>query len=141
MLKLLVPVDGSDVSRRLAEFLVRLQEQAVPVEIHLLNVQLPVDSGHARMFVSKEDVDRYHREEAHAALKPACEVLDAACVAHQNHVLVGHVVPSIVAFAAEQRFDVLVMGTHGRSSLSGLVMGSVARDVIREVAIPVTLVK
>ncbi len=141
MFKLLVPVDGSEAARKLAQFVVRMHQRGAPAEIHLLNVQLPVESGHARMFVSREDVDRYHREEAHAALKPAQEVLDAAGIAHQDHVLVGHVVPSICAFADEQGFDAIIIGTHGRSGLKGLVMGSVAQDVVQEARIPVTLVK
>ncbi|HUJ62249.1 MAG TPA: universal stress protein [Kofleriaceae bacterium] len=47
---------------------------------------------------------------------------------------------AIVAHARQGKFDLIVMGTHGRSGLSRWVMGSVAEQVLRHAPCPVLLV-
>lgn len=139
--KVLVPVDGSVYSERVIDFLLDQMAAEGPMELHLLNVQIPVDSGHARMFVSTGDIEAFHREEGLAALRPARSRLDAAGVEYAWHVAVGRVADTIVRFAREHAVDRIVMGTHGRSGLTHLLMGSVASEVSRAANVPVTLVK
>jgi len=141
MAKVLVPVDGSANSDRVIDHLIVQQAAEGAMELHLLNVQIPVDSGHARMFVAQEDVEAYHREEGLQALKSAREKLDAAGVKYHWHVAVGHIADTIIRFAQAQAFDRIVMGTHGRSALAHLLLGSVASDVSRHAGIPVTMIK
>lgn len=141
MPKLLVPVDGSTNSDRVIDHLIGELATGGAMELHLLNVQIPVDSGHARMFVSAEDVEAYHREEGLQALQSAREKLDTAGVKYHWHVAVGHVIDTILRFAREHSIDHIVMGTHGRSALTHLLLGSVASGVSRKADIPVTLIK
>jgi nucleotide-binding universal stress UspA family protein len=141
MTKVLVPVDGSEFSDRALDYLIGLFRNQGPLEVHLLSVQIPIDSGHARMFVSSEDVEAYHRDEGMKVLKPYLERLDAEQIPYTYHVLVGHVAPTIARFAKERKFDKVVMGTHGRSGMTNLLLGSVAQNVIRRLKIPVALVK
>ena len=42
---------------------------------------------------------------------------------------------------AERAIDQIVIGTHGRNALAGLLMGSVAQRVVHLVSMPVLLVK
>jgi nucleotide-binding universal stress UspA family protein len=111
------------------------------VDIHLLNVQIPIDSGHARMFVSQDDLEAYHREEGLAALAKARQMLDEAGVPYRHHITVGHVADTLVRYAAEHRFDKIVMGTHGYGGLLDALLGSAAREVLKRSSVPVTLVK
>ncbi len=141
MLKVLVAVDGSEHSDRAVNHLIKLHQTKEKMDIHLLNVQPPVESGHARMFINKEDLERYYREEAKLALDRARKLLDRAGVPHTEHLAVGRVVDTIVNFAREQQFDQIVMGTFGRSGLAHMLMGSVASAVLQLSDIPVTLVK
>ncbi len=141
MTRVLVPVDGSAYSDRAIDHLIRQTAAGGAMELHLLNVQIPVDSGHARMFVAAEDIEAYHREEGLQALKSAREKLDAAGVSYNWHVAVGHISDTIIQFAREHDVDSIVMGTHGRSALSHLLLGSVASDVSRAAGRPVTLIK
>jgi nucleotide-binding universal stress UspA family protein len=57
------------------------------------------------------------------------------------HVAVGHIADTIVGFAHEHACDRIVMGTHGRSALTHLLLGSVASEVSRSARVPVMLVK
>lgn len=141
MSKVLVPVDGSAYTDRVIDHLLHEIAAEGPIEMHLLNVQIPVDSGHARMFVSAEDVEAYHREEGLQALKSARDKLDAAGVKYGWHIAVGHIADTIIHFAREHAVDRIVMGTHGRTALSHLLLGSVASDVSRNAGVPVTLIK
>lgn len=141
MIKILVPVDGSPFSDRSLDYLIELSKTQGPLDIHLLSVQIPIDSGHARQFATEQEIDAYHRDEGMQVLKPYMQRLDADGIAYSYHVLVGHVAPTIGRFATEQQFDKLVMGTHGRTGLNNLLMGSVAQNVVRHVKIPVALVK
>ncbi len=47
----------------------------------------------------------------------------------------------IIRVAAEEHFDLIVMGTHGRKGFERLVMGSVAERVVRQAACPVLTVR
>ena len=47
----------------------------------------------------------------------------------------------LVDFAKKEDFDMIVLGTHGRTGLSHLVMGSVAEAVIRHADCPVVTVR
>ena len=47
---------------------------------------------------------------------------------------------SIVRYARDNAFDLIVMGTHGRSGIAHLVKGSVAEEVIRGATCPVMTV-
>src|SRR3546814_1783512 len=49
-------------------------------ELHLLNAPLPILSGHARMFLSKQDVQNYYDEEGEKALADARQAAEQAGV-------------------------------------------------------------
>jgi nucleotide-binding universal stress UspA family protein len=48
---------------------------------------------------------------------------------------------AIVAYANERRFDLIVMGTHGRGAVAHLLMGSVTERVVRTAPCPVLTVR
>jgi nucleotide-binding universal stress UspA family protein len=141
MAKILIAVDGSAHARRAVEEVIKQQAAQGQAEIHLLNVQIPIESGHARMFVSHEELEDYYREEGLAALAEARKLLDAAGIPYTHHIAVGHVAQTIAAYAKEKGFDQIVLGSHGRGALTHLLLGSVATDVLRIAEVPVTLVK
>ena len=59
----------------------------------------------------------------------------------ETHVVQGvNVADAIVEKANEIEAQVVILGTHGRTGLSRLVMGSVASDVMRREGVPVILI-
>lgn len=56
-------------------------------------------------------------------------------------VITGRPAQSIVDHAAAERFDLIVMGTHGRTGLSHAFLGSVAERVVRKAPCPVLTVR
>jgi nucleotide-binding universal stress UspA family protein len=143
MLKFLVPVDGSETSTRAVDHLLkRLAWFKDGVEIHLLNVQHPVPAGgQVSAVVGHEKLAQYHHDEGMAHLKSAMQKLDAAGVRYHYHIGVGDEAEIICRYATQQGCDQIFMGTHGRGSVSSLVLGSVASRVVHLSPVPVLLVK
>jgi nucleotide-binding universal stress UspA family protein len=62
-------------------------------------------------------------------------------VKYEQHYLMGSPQNEILQFANEQGVDLIVMGSHGRTGISRLLMGSVAEAVMRRANCPVLVVK
>ncbi len=62
-------------------------------------------------------------------------------VEYEHRLLLGDPAEMIVQLAEQEKADLIVMGTHGRSGLSRLLMGSVAEAVVRQAPCPVLTVK
>lgn len=58
-----------------------------------------------------------------------------------HHLLRGDCAGEIVRLADELKVDLIVMGTHGRSGIGRLLMGSVAEAVMRHAPCPVVTAK
>ena len=62
-------------------------------------------------------------------------------VPFEHRMLTGDPAGALVDFAKEEHMDLIVLGTHGRSGLSRLLMGSVAEAVVRRAECPVLTFK
>lgn len=62
-------------------------------------------------------------------------------VSMERQLEVGNPAKEILRLAQELRCGLIVMGTHGRTGLSRVLMGSVAEEVSREALCPVLTVK
>ncbi len=136
---ILVPIDGSDQSLRALDHALGLAKTGGG-EIHLVNVQPPVDNV-VTTFVGKAEVSDYHREEGKKALVVAEERCKAAGIKWTCHIGVGKAGAVIASFAKSSHAGLIVMGARGLGGAAGLLLGSVSRDVIASVDIPVTIVK
>ena len=142
MLKLLVATDGSDHANRVIDHVIKQAGRcAEPVEVHLLNVQLPLAGVNIKLFISREDLNAYYHDEGMAALKSGREKLDAAGIKNEFHIGVGDPAQVIVQYAEDKQCEQIVMGTRGLGTVSNLVLGSVATKVIHLAKVPVLLVK
>jgi nucleotide-binding universal stress UspA family protein len=62
-------------------------------------------------------------------------------VPYEHHLITGEPAGAITRFAETKSVDMIVMGTHGRTGLSRLLMGSVAEAVVRRAQCPVITYK
>ncbi len=53
----------------------------------------------------------------------------------------GHPINEILTTADKGNYDIVVMGTHGQSKISKLLLGSVARGVVDECKVPVLTIR
>lgn len=139
MLKVLIPVDGSDNSLRTVGFLV---EKAAlykePLEIHVLNVQRPFPGTIRGVH---EQAEKYHHDEGIKALAGARKLLDDAGLKYTYHISVGEAGEVIAHYCKDQQIQQIVMGTRGAGAVANMLLGSVATKVLHMVEVPVLLVK
>ncbi len=80
-------------------------------------------------------------ERTEGALLKLLEEAGAGDIPARQHVRIGHAPRRILEFADEGRVDLIVLGSHGRTGLSRLLIGSVAEKVVRLAPCPVFTVK
>lgn len=136
---ILVPVDGSANSDRAVRYAIELLKGGGG-KLHLLNVQPPV-GGAVSTFVRKADIDSYHRDEGEKALAGAAKIAADADMPAEKHISVGRPGALVAEFAGRVGAVMIVMGTRGHTGLAGVILGSVAQDVIARADVPVCLVK
>lgn len=81
-------------------------------------------------------------EDAHTEAREKLEVIAAGFEGfpHRCHVRHGQVWRNLAAIVEENSVDLIVVGTHGRTGLGKLVLGSVAEDILRHANCPVLTV-
>ena len=139
--RILLPVDGSQPAVKAVEYVCALRNARIPVEVRLLNVQMSIASGHVRAFVTQDTIDAYCRAEGEEALGAAKKVLQAAGMAFNEHIVLGHAGQTIASHALRWGCTRIVMGTRGQGALANIMVGSTALQVVHLSEIPVTLVK
>jgi nucleotide-binding universal stress UspA family protein len=137
MIRVLLPVDGSDNSARAVQRVASCSQRLAPIEVKLLYVQ--VDDGTASTSLD-EPVRNDALEAGSRALHSASAVLARAGIACTTESRKGFVPSVIVEHARSMNCDAIVMGTRGMGSTEQ-VLGSIARQVINLSDLPVTLVK
>lgn len=140
MKAVLVAVDGSDTSNRAVGHAIDLIAAGLAAELHLLNVQ-PDLGGAIATFVSREQIDSHHREEGQKGLASGVALAKKAGIEAKVHIGVGRQGEIVGDFVDKVGAGLVVLGTRGHTGLAGVLLGSVAQDVIAHVKVPVTLVK
>jgi len=144
MLKVLMETDGSQHAERGVGHLIGLIEQgglfSADAEVHLLNVPLCLPSRITRHMAEQElsDLSAAHST---SACQPAVELHQQAGIAFTRHTRVGAPGMEIVDCVNELQCQGIAMGSHGAGLTLGVLLGSVASEVIKHTSLAVTLVK
>ena len=139
MVKILVPIDGSPQSTDALDY--ALDEFDVS-EILLLHVIDLIEAGYsATASVPGYTEEWYEQQQAKAEelFEAACEHADGADM--ETATEIGRPSRAIVEYAEEHDIDHIVMGSHGRSGVTRILLGSVAETVVRRSPVPVTIVR
>jgi nucleotide-binding universal stress UspA family protein len=140
-MRILVPLDGSEYSKRAVAFLAsRSTLIGAEPEVHVLNVQ-PTIARMAAARLGRELTRRIYQTEAEAVLAPACKALAKAGIAIETHVENGHAAERIAQVAENLKADLVVLGAHGYSEFKGLLFGSVTHGVLARSKRPVLVLR
>lgn len=110
-------------------------------KITLLSVHDDAGLGRAKAFVGKARVAGYLRELSEKELTPARKLLQADGSGYDIEIRTSHVAKEIVNCASKGKFDMIVMGSKGRSAVADLLIGSVTQRVLATAKQPVVVVK
>ena len=142
-MKLLVPVDGSPASLRAVRLANKFAMERQQASIVLLNVQnltmlgLAEGMGIMPAALIEEEEERTGDEALKAAVA-ACQDAGVRFTARSER---GAPAATIDQIARKEKADHIIMGTRGLGAIRGLLVGSVATQVLHLVEVPVTLVK
>ncbi len=139
--RVLVPVDGSEHAVRASEFVLERFPDATMILLHVIN---PAEAGFTAQATVPTFSEEWYESEKERAQEIFADVEAEAGdspVEFDRVVEVGKPTRVIVEYASENDIDHIVMGSHGRSGVSRILLGSVAETVIRRSSVPVTIIR
>jgi len=134
---LLVPLDGSSLAEAVLPAVASLAARlgtAVTL-LHVRERRAPATIHGARHLTDLDEAERYLEAVERSLGLRGCPV-----TRHVHSSEEDDVAQAIVQHAEEFRADLIVLSTHGRGGLRGLVMGSIAQRVLQQGTAPVFLV-
>lgn len=143
--RILVPVDFSECSTAALRYAAGIAKQfgASLDVLHVLElphyvipdvlVEVPGER--------KQTLTEFARSEASKDLHKQLSELEGAGIEVHSRLKAGYPRDEILTTAEEGHYHLVVMGTHGRTGLSHLFLGSVAEQVVRRSSVPVLTIR
>ena len=144
----LIPTDGSRLARKGVRAGVRLARKlgARVTGLYVIFPYAPMNAGDASVYavygLAAREARKEFEKEAHAALTAVAKDARAAGVPCVTLTVVGgRPWEVILRTARSKRCDAIVMASHGRSGIGGLLLGSQTTRVLANSKIPVLVVR
>src|SRR5437016_7879524 len=134
--KILFPTDFSAFGQEALRWATVLARDTGATMIIAHVEEPPMAYGGGEMYFPAEEGDREELKQALVKIVPA-----DPNVRFEHKLLAGDPASAIVEAAEQENADLIVIGTHGRTGLTRLLMGSVAEAVVRRAKCPVLTVK
>lgn len=139
--KILCPVDYSDCSAKALRYAagLALKDSAKLYLMHVIDKRVYDYGGpvyEAQLSPDAEVIEHLKEKLGESVPKEIRGDIDVETI-----VTVGVPAQEIVNAADDKGVDVIVMGTHGRTGIAHVVMGSVAENVVRKALCPVLTVR
>jgi len=134
---ILVPIDFSETSDAALKYAVEMA-QAFGAQLYLMHV--PGKTG--EHFEANFPIGRFETAaQERLGTLPRLSPEEIARLRPEYALRIGTPAEEIVRYADARDVDLIIMGTHGRSGVAHLLMGSVAEQVVRMAPCPVLLVR
>lgn len=140
--KILVPVDFSESSTLALDTAVALAKD-YDASLTIVHVYEPLAIAlpEGYQLFSEEQLNQMFAEFQRELAQQRKRAESAGALRVDTELLHGFAVGEIQNFAEQCKFDLIVMGTHGRRGLSHALLGSVAERVVRLAPCPVLTVR
>ena len=147
--KILYPTDLSDVSKKALAFIMGMREAGAKevVVLRVIDQKRRTEYVHGISWAGKDEIKFFDRvnkqleQEATEELKPIKSKLRAAGFTVKLRVERGVPRVKILEVEKEEDVSVTVLGSHGRSNVAEMLLGSVSEHVIRHCEKPVIVIK
>ncbi len=140
-MKVLLPVDGSELSMEAVRFALRMRQDGLNLSAVLANVQEPASLYEMLVAHDPDVIDQVSAEAGLHALQPAQALLDEAGVDYECEVAKGDPAHTLIDISERFGCDLVVMGARGASALRSAMLGSVSNEVLHASSVPVVIVK
>ncbi len=141
MLKILIAVDGSELSLDAVHYALNLVQQGLQASFVLANVQesatlYEMVVAHDPLVLQQVSLDAGTHQ-----LAAAQALVSAADIEFDSVVESGDPVNMLLDIAEREACDAIILGAKGHGNLLGSIMGSVSQQMVQDCPIPVTVVK
>ena len=127
--KILVPIDGSDHSRKVIELASDIASR-YKAEVYIVHVVSPLDRTHELADNLLKEVEKNYQDFAQRIIDEAeREFKKKGVENYQSAILRGDPGQEILQFAKENGVDMIVMGSRGAGAADMLMFGSVSHKV------------
>lgn len=139
----LVAYDGSDPAQAAIEYTI---EEHADKEIVLLRV-VEIASGMTDAGINmiqerfREKPEKVKTEARQTVAEETADLFEEADLEFETAIVFGDPAKEIVEYAEGNSIDQIVIGNHGRSGVSRVLLGSVGEKVVRRAPMPVTVVR
>ena len=140
-MKLLLPVDGSDVSLEAVRVAIRLAKDGLNTSVVLANVQEAATLYELVVAHDPAVIEQVGAAAGAHTLKAAEALLTLGGIAYETEIASGDPAHTIVDILERYGCDMVVMGASGMSPLRGALLGSVSNEVLHSANVPVMIVK
>jgi len=140
-MKILVPVDGSDLALNAVRHALRLRSEGLEATFVLATVQEPVYLYERVLPPDAEVLERISGAVGDRALAGAEALFQAAGVAFEREIGAGEPAPVVIEMAKRLGCDAIIVGARGLGVLRSALMGSVSTGILHASTLPVTVVK
>lgn len=141
-MRILLAIDGSELARHAVDYVIRHRDTlAREGDVTCLFVDAPPLLRAVGAFGADPGMPPVPPVEPEQILAPQLAALRDAGLSPSLMVREGDPGVEIAQAATEGKFDLIVMGTHGRKLITRALLGSVANKVLASCTVPVLLVR
>jgi nucleotide-binding universal stress UspA family protein len=140
-MKILLPVDGSPFTKRMLAWLITHETWLDPAHKYTVLTVTPPIPPHALSVFPADELKQFYDDSAEAVFKPIRKFLAKHDLATNYVAKVGFAPEVIAKIADKDKYDLVIMGSHGHGNFMNLVMGSVATQVLARSKVPVLLAR
>jgi nucleotide-binding universal stress UspA family protein len=140
-MKILLPLDGSDVSLGAVRFAIRLIREGLQASLVLANVQEPATLYEMVVAPDVQVLEKVSAEAGAHALQGGEALLKLAGMAYECEVASGDPAHTIVDIVERLGCDLVIMGASGMGPLRSALLGSVSHEVLHAAGVPVMIIK
>jgi nucleotide-binding universal stress UspA family protein len=136
---ILLPLDGSEKSVHALDYAIYLAKQT-SAEIHAVNCYELLDTTLEVSGVFAKEVIKSVENHAADVLEKAAQLMETEGVKFTTKAILGSPGKVLTNLVKSKEFDIIIMGSHGHSDISGMFLGSVTHKVLNTIYCPVMVV-
>ena len=140
-MKMLLAADGSPYTKRMLAYLAAHDEWLARDHDYTVFHGVLALPHRAAAYAGLALVRSYYDDDAETVFRPIRAFLKRHGIEATFVHKIGDPAGNIAKLAAKGKFDLLVMGSHGRGALGNLVLGSTATKVLAQCSTPVLLIR
>jgi len=138
--KILVPVDGSDISYRALDSALFLSERLAS-KITAIHVIEKVPTVYIQSQKVLDELLETHKNESQKILDECSSIATKKGIAISTTLLEGNPASTILEFSQMEKYEVIIIGSRGMGHFKELILGSVSSKILHHSLCPVLLIR